>query len=370
MDSSKPGVKTARPRLCFIGNMLGRNAGYVTTQGLVLSDLFASDGYEVVAVSSKINRITRFCEIFTTLVTQRRTFDLVLLETYSGLYFLLADAVTWLCRVFGIPSIAILHGGALPGFARRFPKWTSRALDRVDALVAPSYFLAKEFGTGREIEVIPNVIEIGQYPYRERSHIRPNLIWMRSFHPIYNPEMAIEVLAKLRVSEPNATLTMAGSDKGLEESVRFKANVSGVAAAVRFVGFLDQKSKIRELATADIYLNTNRTDNMPVSVIEARAMGLPVISTNVGGLSYLIDDEENGFLVPSEDSDAMVLKIQRLLDDRDTTLKISRNGRSIAEASAWTSVRPAWEQLMARVLEGSEQRDVPNSKTSTNVLGF
>lgn len=332
--------------------MLGRNAGYITTQGQIVADLFAAEGYKVTCVSSKINRTARLAEIIQTLITGFRIFDIVLLDTYSGLSFITADITGFLCKIFKLPIIMILRGGNLPEFMRKNPRWTKRVLNRADVLVAPSKFLAKEIGDwGYEIPVITNIIDISRYPFRERSKISPNLIWMRSFHSIYNPEMAIKVLAKLRESEPDATLTMAGADKGLEDRIKLMVEEMDLPNAVRFAGFLNLEKKLREFSHADIYINTNRVDNMPVSVVEARALGLPVVATNVGGLPYLIEHGENGFLVSSEDVDAMVKNIKMLLDNPELTQKISRNGRELAERSAWTVVRQDWEKLIGEVLE-------------------
>lgn len=147
-------------RLCFIGNMLGKNADYPTTQGQVVAGLFSSEGYEVTCVSSKINKIARLCEIAVTLITGCRKFDAVLLDVYSGFYFFVADVVSLICKVLAIPLIAVLHGGQLAEFGRRFPGWTKRVFNRTDAMVAPSHFLAKEIGTlGYQVQVIPNVID-------------------------------------------------------------------------------------------------------------------------------------------------------------------------------------------------------------------
>lgn len=338
--------------LCFVGNMLGRNAGYITTQGQIVADLFAAEGYKVTCVSSKINRAARLLDIIQTLIRNFRTFDVVLLDTYSGLSFVIADVTGFLCKIFNLPIIMILRGGNLPEFMRKKPRWTKRVLNRADALIAPSGFLAEKIGDwGYKIPVITNIIDLSRYPYRERSKISPNLIWMRSFHPIYNPEMAVKVLVKLREDYPEATLTMAGNDKGLEDKIKKLVKDSNLADAVRFAGFLDLEKKLKEFSDADIYINTNRVDNMPVSVVEARALGLPVVATNVGGLPYLIEHGQNGLLVPSEDVDAMVKNIKELLENPELTQKISRSGRAIAERSAWTAVRQDWEKLIEEVLQ-------------------
>lgn len=342
-------LKTAH--ICFVGNMLGRNPGYVTTQGQIVADLFAADGFTVTCVSSKINRAARLTEIIATLFVNRRKFDVVVLEVYSGLGLIIAAAAGLLAEMFKLPLVMFLHGGHLPEFIKQYPRWTKRVLDRADVLVAPSAYLAEKIGAfGYEIEQIPNVIDLQLYPFRERSRIQPRLIWMRSFHSIYNPQMAIEVLAELRRTVPQATLTMAGTDKGLENELKRMAEEKNLSEAVRFPGFLDAEAKRREFADADVYLNTNRIDNMPVSVVEACAYGLPVVATEVGGLPFLIKHGENGLLVADGDGAAMTEAVKRLLDDPVLTGGISRRARLLAECSAWERVRGDWENLLARVL--------------------
>jgi glycosyltransferase involved in cell wall biosynthesis len=346
-----------RMQICFVGNMLGRNTGYVTTQGQIVADLLADDGYQICCVSSKINRAARLLEIVRTLVKNNRSFDAVVLEVYSGLSFIIAETVSFLCRVFQIPLVMILHGGNLPEFAEQHPRRTKRVLKRAAFLAAPSAFLAEKIGAhGFEIRVIPNVVNLENYPFRERRAIKPRLVWMRAFHEIYNPQMAVEVLAELRRSVPEATLTMAGRDKGLENEIKQTAREMNLSGAIRFAGFLNEKAKIKEFAEADIYINTNRVDNMPVSVVEACAFGLPVVATKVGGLPYLITDGENGLLVGSENAGEMAAAIKSLLDNPELAGKISRGGRLLAGSSAWSAVRLDWEKLFAEIFESKTRR--------------
>lgn len=337
--------------LCFIGNMLGRNPGYITTQGQIVADLFAAEKeFEVTCVSSKINRAVRFLDIFATLIRKKGKFDVVVLEVYSGLNFIIADSVGLFCKLFNIPVVMVLHGGKLPEFIERFPAWTKRVLKRAKFLVAPSHFLAEKIGSGGlKVRVIPNVIDLEIYPFRLREKIEPRLIWMRSFHPIYNPQMAIRVLEELRHTEPAATLTMAGVDKGSEAEIKELARKLSLTNAVRFAGFLEGEEKIRQLSEADIYLNTNLYDNMPVSVVEACALGLPVIATRVGGLPYLITEGANGLLVESGNVREMTDAVKLLLKNPTLTGKISRGARRLAECSAWTSVKREWTKLFDEI---------------------
>jgi glycosyltransferase involved in cell wall biosynthesis len=220
--------------------------------------------------------------------------------------------------------------------------------------VTPSSFLATVAAVYcRAPRIIPNVIDVAAYPFRARDRVRVRLFWMRSFHQVYNPMMALRVLARVRSACPDATLVMAGQDKGLEQSVRREAARLGLNGAVRFVGFLNAAGKIREGERADIFLNTSSVDNLPGAVLEACAMGLPVVSTDVGGIRYLLNEERTGLLVPDGDCDAMADAVLRLMDEPRLAARLSTNGRRLAEQFSWERVGPQWEQLFAELRPGS-----------------
>jgi L-malate glycosyltransferase len=354
-------IKLKQIRLCIVGNLLGRNAGYVTSQGQILADLLSKEGHVVISCSSKINRLFRWIDIVLTVIGNRKKIDILVLEVYSGLNILMSETVSFLGRILGVPMIFVLHGGNLPAFSMRYPLWVKRVLARGDILVAPSTFLVKGLKhLGFPIRVVPNIIELDDYPCRIRHKIEPKLIWMRSFHPIYNPQMAVKVLKLVRNTHPDATLVMAGLDKGLEPEIKTMVTELGLSDAVRFPGFLDHESKIKEFSEADIYLNTNRIDNMPVAVVEACAMGLPVVATNVGGIPYLLENEKSGILVTDGDVSDMAHSVILLLEDQDLTEKLSKNGRALAEKSSWNSVKICWEELFDEIIKPNSQRQTSN----------
>ncbi|MGQ0541511.1 MAG: glycosyltransferase family 4 protein [Blastocatellia bacterium] len=339
------------PRLCFVGNMLGQHGKAVTTQGQIVSNLFATESFQTLCISSRKNKVARLFDIVLTLLTKRKEIDLVIIEVYSGLSFVIADVTGVLCRVLRIPSIMVLHGGKLPEFEKQHSSWTRRVLKRATALAAPSEFLAESFRElGFHVRVIPNVIDLSRYDFRERNSIEPKLLWMRSFHPIYNPGMAVEVIGLLRQEYPNAKLTMAGVDKGLEQPIKEMVAKQGLVEAVSFPGFLSPDQKAHVFSEADIFINTNLEDNMPVAVVEAAAFGLPVVATNVGGIPYLLSHGENGLLVEAGNARQMVEALKLLLQSSELTQKISRGGRSLAERSSWSKVRPQWEDMFAEML--------------------
>jgi len=192
------------------------------------------------------------------------------------------------------------------------------------------------------------VIDVSKYPFRLRSRIEPRLFWMRSFHPVYNPELAIRVLDSVKKSVPAATLVMAGQLKGAEDGVRRLADRLGLSEAVTFAGFLDDEGKRTHGQAADIFLNTNRIDNMPVAIVEAAAMGLPVVATAVGGVPEMLDRGRYGLLVP-DDEVAMANAVLTLLNDSTIVEELSREGRHLAERSGWQAVRPLWDELFEQL---------------------
>jgi glycosyltransferase involved in cell wall biosynthesis len=343
--------------------MVGRHPGRVITQSLVLSDLFKDSSYSVIAVSDLLNRYLRLADIAGTLITQHNKYDIILLDVFGGPSFVIEDIASRIGRQFGKKVVMFLRGGAMPEFMARYPRWTRRVLSRADVILAPSPFLARAITPyGFQAQVIPNVIDLSAYPYRHRQELKPRLFWMRSFHPIWNPAMAVRVLARVKATIPDATLVMAGEDKGIVQEVRQLAKNLGVAGSVRFAGFLDMAGKKREGDLAEIYLNTNRVDNMPVSVVEAGAMGIPVVTTNVGGIPDLLDHGENALFVSDEDDEAMAQAILSLLNDPDLAGRLSAGGRRLAERSSWEQILPQWEQvfidIMARPDKGLEVSDV------------
>lgn len=326
--------------------MVGASGKRVLAQGLILRDLFKGAGFDAVAVSEVSNRYLRLAHILQYLVRRRREIDVVILEMYSGPSFVVQDAASLLAKALGLRLVLHLHGGGLPEFFARFPRWAERVLERADAIVAPSPFLARSVERyGRAARVVPNVLDLSRYPYKVRNRVSPRLFWMRCMHPIFNPSMAIRTLTLLRASDADATLTLAGQDKGLLLEVKQLAVELGVADSVQFPGFLNMHGKVREGSAADVFVNTNRVDNAPVAVLEACAMGLPVVSTNVGGIADLLDHERTALLVPDDDAEAMAAAVRRLVDDPGLARRLSESGRALAERSSWESVLPQWEAV-------------------------
>ena len=341
------------PRLGFVGPFTGSTPGKVITQGEILAQSLARSGYPVLIVSTRPKRLRRMLDILWTLWAQRAQIDIQVVQVFSGPSFVIADLASAMGVALGKKQIFILHGGNLPAFSRRYPGWVRRVLNRADRLVAPSPFLARELARlGRSIQVVPNHIDLSLFPYRRRTRVKPRLFWMRNFHPLYNPHMAVRLVAQLSREIPNVQLTMAGAGNHFLPEVKRFAERLNVAGRINFAGFLDLTSKIRLAGQHDIYLNTNHVDNMPVTVIEMAALGLPIVATCVGGVPDIIQDGVNGLLVPDDNDLAMAEAVRHLIDKPELADQLSQAGRRLAESCAWEKVEGQWRQIIAEVRLG------------------
>ncbi len=329
-----------------------------TTQAQLLAEYFRSEGYAVNCVSRKTGRIGRLIDVVFSIIRNRNRIDILFIEVYSGLSFILADLGSWIGKLLGIPSVLVLHGGNLPEFALEHPRWVDRVLARARAVVAPSSFLAEAIAKrGHSITIVPNVVSEFPAAMPKRTG-DPRLLWMRSFHPIYNPLMAVDMFSLLKQKLPQATMVMAGSDKGLADATRQYAIAKGLADSISFPGFLTAEGKAKEFAGANIYINTNTIDNSPVSVIEAWAYGLPVVSTDVGGIPHLVSDGVNGLLVKSGDAEDMASKVESLINMPDLVESLTRNGRDAALRSSWDSVGPLWSSVFDAARQKTKSAEI------------
>jgi glycosyltransferase involved in cell wall biosynthesis len=205
----------------------------------------------------------------------------------------------------------------------------------------------------QDIVLLPNPLDLRKYPFRLRQHPIPNLVWLRAFHDIYNPSLAVRVVAHLVKDFPTVKLVMIGPNKGdgSRESMMDLALKLGVSERVICPGPAPKDEIPHRLHQGDIFLNTPRMDNTPVSILEAMACGLCIISTNVGGIPYMLEDEHDALLIPADDHEAMAKAVQRLLIEDGLAERLSGNARRKVEQFDWSNILPRWERLLTGVAE-------------------
>lgn len=340
-----------RKHILYLGNQLGIygfTPSSVETLGNRLKDL-----YDVTQGSSMRNQILRLLHMWY-LILKNRNVDFILIDTYSTKGFIFAWTSSILANLFKIKYIPILHGGALPKRAQKSPNLLSYYLKNAYSVVCPSNYLKVEVGKvlGGEYKVIPNYIDINNYPFKERCLEDNNsikLLWVRSFHEIYNPNLAVRIIRQLHdLGHLNSKLCMVGPDKdGSLEKTKLLARELGVIDFIEFVGLLSKKEWIELSKSYNIFINTSNVDNTPVSVIEAMALGFPIVSTNVGGIPYLFEDKKEGVMVGANQTVEFVRVIEKLVSDPLYMQDLSRNARKRAENMDWLRIKEEWNKLLS-----------------------
>ncbi len=328
----------------YIGNKLSEKGKTVSTID-TLSLLLEKEGFEVFTASSKHNKLLRFFNMLVATLRFGPKVSHVLIDTYSTQNFFYAVMVAWLCRILAVAYVPILHGGNLPERLSKSPGYSKRLFKGAKINVAPSKYLMEAFQRNgyHNIMHIPNSVEIRNYPFLLRKEIQPRLLWVRSFAEIYNPLLAVEILKKLIDKGINVSLTMVGPEK---DGSLEKCKIEAKGLPVTITGKLSRKQWIELSASHDIFINTTNFDNTPVSLIEAAALGLPIVTTNVGGIPFLVN-QETSVLVPPNNADAFVNAITNLLEDTVKTERLSRKGRQAAELFDWEKVKKSWLALMS-----------------------
>lgn len=344
-----------QPVLGFVGIHAGRRTEQAVSQNETLAALFESIGVRVRRTSAVRRPSLRTAHQILSLLRWRGKVDAVIVAVFSGPSFWIADFGSLLSRWNGSRTVLFLHGGALGGFGASHRRRVTRVFDRADVILAPSAFLADGFRTwGYDVHCIPNVVAIERYDHRLRERARPRLLWMRTFHEHYHPQMAVEVLARVVEVHPGATMTMAGADHGQLAAVESLVRNRGLDGHVTFPGYMDLDAKRRAFADHDIFLNTNRVDNMPVSVIEAAASGLVPVATDVGGIPDLLTNGVDSLLVPDGDGAAMADAVLALLADPERYTELAQGARALAEQSSWSAVRRRWREELGHLLPDLE----------------
>ncbi len=264
-------------------------------------------------------------------------------------WHLFAAPAIWIAKFRNTPVIVNYRGGEAGSFLARSTRLVSVTMRQASTLIVPSGFLKAVFARfGIPATVVPNIVDITRFhnptPHRVA---RRHLLVARNLEPIYDNETAIRAFSEVRRKHPDATLTVAGSGPSAASLSALVASL-GLGSSVVFAGRLDRDAMAEAYRSADIALNPSRVDNMPNSVLEAMASGLPVVSTNVGGVPYIVNDEQTALLVSPGSPDKMAEAILRLIDDSALSGKLVDNGLAEAQKYTWLRVWPLLSEVYSQ----------------------
>lgn len=302
-----------------------------------------------------VRAVARMLPYIATLWRSAGRVDLMHVMANSGWsWHLFAAPAIWIGWLRGCPVVVNYRGGEAGSFLAKSLASVRPSLQRASALVVPSGFLESVFGKhGIGTIVVPNIINLERFNSDRLDTPTldaPRILVARNLEPIYDNGTALRAFALVLARHPGARLVVAGSGPQRAELEQLVTEL-GMASAVTFTGRVDNAGMAALYREADIMLNPSTVDNMPNSVLEALASGAVVVSTNVGGVPFLVDHDKTALLVPPRDPRAMADAVLRVLDEPGLATRLRDAGLRYVQQYAWAGVKPRLMAVYRSVLK-------------------
>ena len=360
---------SAAPRRLTLVGPLPPPSGGMANQTRQLAQLLAAEGTDVRLVQTNapfspswvgsvpfVRAAFRLVPYLFRLWRDMRDADLAHVMANSGwAWHLFAAPAIWIAWMRGAPVVVNYRGGEAEAFFERQFALVRPTLARAAVVVVPSGFLREVFAKrGVETVEVPNIVDLAAFHPAESLPAEPHILVTRNLEPIYDIATAIRAFALVLERAPKARMTIAGSGPQRAELERLAAEL-GVSERVRFTGRLDNRELPALYRTASVALNPSLADNMPISLLEAMASGVPIVSTNAGGIPHLVEDGETAMLVAPGDAAAMARAALRLLDDAGLRGRLTAAAVEASRSHGWQSVRGDLYAAYARAVHGSRR---------------
>ncbi|MYM89538.1 glycosyltransferase [Rugamonas sp. FT82W] len=257
----------------------------------------------------------------------------------------------WIARLRGKGVLVNYRGGEAMDFLNRNAELVRWSVRHVHALIVPSAFLAEVFTLhGMNAQIVPNVVDLARFHPPANAPPQAAILIARHLEPLYDHATALRAFAIVRRSLPGARMTVCGQGPELSR-LRQLALELDLGDALHFTGRLDNAEMAALYRRSDLALNASLADNMPNSILEAWASGVPVVSTDVGGIPYLVRDRVNALLVPPRDPEAMARAMLAILQSPERARALARAGLAETQRYTWRQVAPLLTAQYRRVLK-------------------
>ena len=300
--------------------------------------------YHVNSYSSYQNKAFKMADMLINFFIKGLRADVIIIDVYSTANFYFAVILSFLSHLFKIPYVLFLHGGNLPNRYARSTKLVNFTFKNAKSIIAPSNYLKSFFeDKGYDVKYIPNIINLEIYPFKQRTQLLPKLLYLRGFGKVYNPLMTVKAVDILKDKFPLIELAMLGSDIDgtLDETNTLIQNLN-LTQHIRILGKMAQGDWIKLSAGYDIMVSNPIIDNAPVSIIEGMALGLIIVSTDVGGITHLLKDKEDAVLVRSDAHEELAIQIDFLLNNPDFSHSLQLKARKKIEEFTWEKIKDKW----------------------------
>lgn len=344
-------MKSAKPAICIVSE-LPPPPGGMAVQAKLLGESLRAEGHAVYHAPTNalshdspwrrfrgLRGLVNFALFLARLWPACRQADCVHVFSNSYLsFFLFTFPAVAAGRALGRRVVLHYHGGSAEPFLARW-YWLARwALGRAHVVAVPSGFLAAVF---RRFDIdaveVPNILRLSGLRFRDRVPLRPRVVMARHLEPDYNVGCGIRAFAALGETFGPGTLVIAG-DGSERAALAALTKTLGVEGRVRFTGNVVNEAMGLLYDEADIFLNSSRVDNQPVSILEAFACGLPVVTTAVGGIPHLVTEGVDGLMAPDDDSTRLAARMRELLSDAELARRIVAQARQRIDTHEWSRI--------------------------------
>lgn len=342
-------------------------SGGMANQTRQLADLLAKAGAEVTLVQVNpgyrpqwvgqvpiLRALFRFLPYLLVLWRVSGSSEILHVMANSGWsWHLFVAPAIWIGRLRGSAVVVNYRGGEAEKFLDKNQRLVRFTMSRADALIVPSGFLEEIFSRRRmPARIVPNIVDLEKFRVRGDAQLdAPKLLVARNLEPLYDNASAIRALKIIQENFPRARLTIAGSGPQEAELRKIAADL-GLASHVLFAGRLEPKAMAEAYQSAELMINPSLADNMPNSILEAWASGVPVVSTNVGGVPFMTTEGVNVSLVPPGSPAEIARACVLLLTDRSLWRARADAGQLEAQRYTWEKVQP----LLANVYGSALRR--------------
>ena len=300
------------------------------------------------------------------LLLQVRKYDVIHVFSASYFSFVLAPTPAILIgKMYRRKVLLNYHSGEADDHLRRWRRTAIPTIRLADILVVPSEYLVRVFDRfGLKAQAIYNVIDTAKFRFRARVPLRPVFLSNRNLETHYGVDRVLRAFSIIQANFSGATLNIVGdgSERRSLEALAKELDLRNTT----FAGQIDPGSIADSYDAADIYLNGSEIDNQPLSLLEAFACGLPIVTTDAGGIPDIVTDGKTGMLVPRGDYHQMAERAMQLLADASLTRRIVEQGRQECPKYTWKAVRERWLNTY-RKLAGSEFNELDQKQQEGTV---
>lgn len=335
----------------IVGTAFSNYPNAVKTQGEFLYEILKHEKLNVEIVSRHKNKIYRIFDTISATV-KLPSDSIIILQVYGCNSLFLESFIAFISFLRGIKVISTIHGGFIP------QSYKSKLVDRFllntifnisEKITCPSLFVYGHLSVlNTNVKnkgiILPNFIDLNEYEFKNREG--NDIFWMRGFHDIYNPILALDTLKRIHERGFKVKLNMAGPDMGLLNEVVNYADKLGLSNFVVFHGVITTNEKNLIANSCFAYLNTTKIDNAPVSFVEMMALGLPIVSTSVGGIKYLVKNRVNALLSDSQNSDELADLLIEIKTRKSLKDLITVRNKELSLQFSKENVLSIWKKIL------------------------